>query len=85
MCILFVDPFGKKDKQFAIAGWNDTDAKSATTFLISPGFKAKEHPHECLNFFYYIQVHVIPHLRRDVCSCLNIRFISAFIMTNENV
>ena len=63
-----VDPFGKKDKQFAIAGWNDTDAQSATTFLISPGFKAKEHPHECLNFYYYIQVYAIRHFRKNVSS-----------------
>ena len=39
-----------------MAGYNDTDAKSATTTLISPGFKGSEHPKECLSFWYTIGV-----------------------------
>ena len=39
-----------------MAGYNDTDAKSATTTLISPGFKGSEHPKECLSFWYAIGV-----------------------------
>ena len=44
------------DKAFAIAGANDTDAKSATTILTTPGFKGSEHPRECLTFWYNIKV-----------------------------
>ena len=55
--LLISDEFGKTDKAFAIAGCNDTDAKSATTTLVTPGFKANQHPHECLTFYYYIQVY----------------------------
>ena len=53
---MFLDENGKTDKAFAIAGYNDTDAGPATTLLITPGFLANEHPHECLNFYFYIQV-----------------------------
>ena len=50
------DHNGHKDKAFVISGSNDTDAKSATTTLTTPGFKGKEHPRECLNFWYNIKV-----------------------------
>ena len=51
-----LDPTGKTDKYFAISGANDTDAKSATTILTTPGFVGKQHPTECLNFWYNIKV-----------------------------
>ena len=41
------------------AGWNDTDAGSATTFLTTGGFKGIEHPKECLKFWYRIEVRKI--------------------------
>ena len=53
---LMQDHNGHKDKAFLIAGSNDTDAKSATTTITTLGFKGKEHPRECLNFWYSIQV-----------------------------
>ena len=53
---IFIDHFGTTNKYFAIAGSNDTDAKSATTILTTPGFKGNEHPRECLNFWYNIKV-----------------------------
>ena len=62
--MLIIDENGKTDKAFVIAGCNDTDAKTATTTLITPGFKANEHPHECLTFYYYIQVYQLNKLRR---------------------
>ena len=51
-----IDENGKTDKAFAIAGYNDTEASQATTIITTPGFKANEHPHECLTFYFYIQV-----------------------------
>lgn len=54
-----VDPTGKTDKYFAIAGANDMDGQSATTTLTTPGFLSAEHPSECLNFWYKIQVGVL--------------------------
>ena len=58
MCVfsMFIDHNGAADKSFAIAGANDTDAKSATTILVTPGFKGSEHPRECLSFWYNIKV-----------------------------
>ena len=41
---------------FAIAGSEDKDANIATTLLITPGFKGKDHPRECLRFWYTIRV-----------------------------
>ena len=38
------------------AGYNDTDAGSSTTYLATGGFKGKDHPKECLLFFYRIGV-----------------------------
>ena len=54
--MIILDHAGKQDKDFAIAGCEDTDANSATTSLLSPGFKGKEHPNTCLNFWYTIKV-----------------------------
>ena len=52
-----VDHNGATDKAFAIAGSNDTDGgSSATTIMTTPGFKGKEHPSECLSFWYNIEV-----------------------------
>ena len=53
---VLIDHNGATDKMFMMAGYNDTDAKSATTMLTSPGFKGKDHPKECLNFWYNIGV-----------------------------
>ena len=53
---MFIDHDGKKDKRFAIAGANDTDANTAIAVLTSPGFKGNEHPRECLSFWYNIKV-----------------------------
>ena len=50
------DHNGKGDKAFAIAGFNDTDASPGTTTLTSPGFNGKEHPRECLNFWFDVKV-----------------------------
>ena len=38
------------------AGYNDTDAGSSTTYLATGGFKGKDHPKECLKFYYIIGV-----------------------------
>ena len=54
--VMIIDHDGKKDKRFAIAGANDTDANSATTILTTPGFKGAEHPSECLSFWYNVKV-----------------------------
>ena len=51
-----LDHNGKTDKAFAIAASNDTEAKPATTTLSSPGFIGKEHPQECLNFWFDVKV-----------------------------
>ena len=56
MCFIILDHAGKGDKNFAIAGCEDADASSATTSLLSPGFKGNEHPNTCLNFWYTIEV-----------------------------
>ena len=56
MCLIILDHDGKEDKNFAIAGCEDADASSATTSLLSPGFKGNEHPNTCLNFWYTIEV-----------------------------
>ena len=53
---LDVDHNGATNKCMMLAGYNDTDAKSATTYLVTPGFKGSEHPRECLNFWYNIGV-----------------------------
>ena len=53
------------DKPFAIAGANDTDAQCtncAVAILTTPGFKSKDHPRECLNFWYNIKVGTISAL-----------------------
>ena len=39
-----------------MTGYNDTDADSATTHLITGEFKGNEHPEECLKFWYAIGV-----------------------------
>ena len=52
----FLDHTGSAEKIFAIAGSEDKDANSATTLLITPGFVGKEHPQECLTFWYTIRV-----------------------------
>ena len=54
--LLFSDHNEHIDKAFMTAGWNDTDAGSATTFLTTGGFKGIEHPKECLKFWYRIEV-----------------------------
>ena len=54
--IFTIDHNGADNKAFAIAGYNDTDATSATTYSVTPGFKGNEHPRECLNFWYNIKV-----------------------------
>ena len=54
--MIILDHAGKQDKDFAIAGCEDADANSATTSLLSPGFKGNEHPNTCLNFWYTIEV-----------------------------
>ena len=59
MCITTIDHNGATDKAFAIAGCNDTDAKSATTILTTPGFTGNEHPRECLSFWYNLKVCII--------------------------
>ena len=59
ICFILIDHRGSVDKAFAIAGANDTDAKSATTILTTPGFKASEHPRECLTFWYNIKVIIL--------------------------
>ena len=41
---------------FMMAGYNDSDADSATTHLLTGGFKGSEHPEECLRFWYTIGV-----------------------------
>ena len=53
---IILDPTGETNKYFAIAGANDTEAKSATTILATPGFIGKEHPRECLTFWFNIKV-----------------------------
>ena len=53
---LLLDHNGQTDKAFAIAGFNDSDASPATTWLTSPGFIGKEHPQECLNFWFDVKV-----------------------------
>ena len=55
--LFYLDEFGQTNHAFAISGCNDTDAKACQTGLVSPGFKGNEHPRECLNFFYDIQVY----------------------------
>ena len=52
----FSDHNGKLDKAFMTAGYNDTDAGSSTTYLATGGFKGKDHPKECLKFYYIIGV-----------------------------
>ena len=52
--ILFSDHNGANDRMFMMTGYNDTDADSATTHLITGGFKGIEHPEECLKFWYNI-------------------------------
>ena len=54
----WLDHNGKGDKAFAIAGSNDTDAvgMNSVTWLNSPGFIGKEHPSECLNFWFDVKV-----------------------------
>ena len=56
LIFIIVDHHEADNKAFAIAGCNDTDAKSATTYSVTPGFKGIEHPSECLNFWYNIKV-----------------------------
>ena len=56
--ILFSDHNGNNDRMFMMTGYNDTDADSATTHLITGGFKGKEHPEECLKFWYNIGVSI---------------------------
>ena len=51
-----LDPTGKTNLYFAIAGANDTEAQSATTIMTTPGFLGKDHKRECLNFWYTIKV-----------------------------
>ena len=51
-----LDRNGNNETIFAIAGLEDKDANSATTLLITPGFKGVEHPRECLSFWYKIKV-----------------------------
>ena len=53
---IVLDHKGADNKAFAIAGCNDTDATSATTYSVTPGFKRSQHPSECLNFWYNIKV-----------------------------
>ena len=56
--ILFSDHNGANDRMFMMTGYNDTDADSATTHLITGGFKGIEHPEECLKFWYAIGVSI---------------------------
>jgi hypothetical protein len=58
MACYVLDHSGATDKVFMIAGCEDADANSATTSLITSGFKGKEHPKECLHFWYTIKVTV---------------------------
>ena len=53
---MHIDHNGATNKCMMLAGYNDTDAKTATTYLVTPGFKGNEHPKECLNFWYNIGV-----------------------------
>ena len=48
-----------RDKKMAIAGANDTDAGSATTYLSTPGFLWAQHPKGCLSFWYDIKVRFV--------------------------
>ena len=58
ICEYCLDHNTKGDKAFAIAGTNDTDAAGmhSVTWLNSPGFIGKEHPKECLNFWFDVKV-----------------------------
>ena len=53
---VLLDHNGNKDTVFAIAGLEDKDANSATTLLTTPGFIGKQHPRECLSFWYRLKV-----------------------------
>ena len=52
------------------AGYNDTDAGSATTYLATGGFKGKDHPKECLIFFYRVGV---SNLIKSILENINAR------------
>jgi len=54
--LIIADHLDRDNKAFAIAGCNDTDAKSATTYSVTPGFNGNQHPRECLSFWYNIKV-----------------------------
>ena len=54
--LLFADHNGATNLMFMMAGYNDSDADSATTHLLTGGFKGSEHPEECLRFWYTIGV-----------------------------
>ena len=76
-----LDHNGKTDKAFAIAASNDTEAEPATTTLSSPGFIGKEHPQECLNFWFDVKV---KWLQDKLKSIFNILFFPIVISNDYN-
>ena len=78
--IFISDRTGSIDKIFAIAGSEDKDANTATTLLITPGFKGKDHPQECLRFWYTIRVRPLEiflhHIQCNYLILLNTKYLN---------
>ena len=61
--LLIIDHNGFKDHYFVIAGKavkGEEDNKPMLTRMTSPGFVGKEQKHECLTFWFFLEVCLIP-------------------------